>query len=118
LGPPDGQVLYEEKEAWDRLIEKAGALIVGSLPQQATVWLLSLDGHWRSARAQHRGHGFGIWLSMAEGKIEGGMSGSPILSNKGRAVGVVSTSTGAATNGGPQSRLTAHLPGWILMERS
>jgi hypothetical protein len=107
LGTPDGQELYDEAVAWDRLIKKAGVLVVGTLPEQATVWLLSLDGKWRQAHAQHRGCGSGIWLSKAEGKIEGGMSGSPILTSDGRAAGVVSTSMGSATDGGPQSRLTA-----------
>jgi hypothetical protein len=93
------------------------------------VWLLSLDGQWRQATAQHwNGHG-GIFITNAAA-IDGGMSGSPILARDGRAVGVVGTSMtrralhagleethtegGPPTEGGPQARLTAHLPAWFV----
>jgi hypothetical protein len=46
------------------------------------------------------------------------MSGSPILISDGRAVGVIGTSGGGMlkvhTEGGPQARLAAHLPAWLL----
>jgi hypothetical protein len=120
LGSPDDEELSEEAEGWESLIDDAEALAIASLPKEATVWLLSLDGQWRQAHAQHRGHGGGIWLSRAD-KFERGMSGSPILTVDGRAVGVFGLSSGAEgeahTRGGPQARLTAHLPAWILWEK-
>jgi len=60
-------------------------------------------------------------ISEARGGIAAGMSGSPILTDDRVAVGVVSLSSGSDmgklhTEGGPQARLMAHLPGWLLKE--
>jgi hypothetical protein len=48
--------------------------------------------------------------------IVGGMSGSPILTQDGSAIGVVVTSTGDQREGGPNPRLASSLPGWLLGE--
>ena len=116
LGCPDGQALWEEAEGWSNLVDSAETLRVGDLaPEQQPVWLSYLDGSWHKAVASHRGKG--IWLVDAARKIEGGMSGSPILVADGAAVGVLSTATSTEdhTGGGPQARLRAHLPGWWLL---
>jgi hypothetical protein len=46
--------------------------------------MLFLDGQWRKLQTQR----FGGWLSVDE-PLAGGMSGSPILDARGRAIGVV-----------------------------
>jgi hypothetical protein len=118
LGIVDGQVLWDEAEAWGALVDEGqGLTIAADLAEETTVWLLSLDGQWRKARAQHRKPSGGIWLSDGAA-LEAGMSGSPIVSADGRAAGVFSLSAGGLskkhTGGGPQARLGAHLPGWLL----
>ncbi len=48
------------------------------------------------------------------GIIDGGMSGSPILDDAGRAVSLLSTSEGEGKRGDLQPTLTEALPGWIV----
>ena len=54
--------------------------------------------------------------------IRGGMSGSPIMSDEGAAIGIVAASGGVAgssephTEGTPNPRLIIDLPGWLLRE--
>ena len=64
-----------------------------------------------------------LWISHAYPGIIGGMSGSPIVTSDGSAIGICVTGTGilvagsiVATEGGPNPRLTYHLPGWFLRE--
>jgi hypothetical protein len=117
LGPPDGQEMFEQWEGYAALIESLEALYIGELPEGAPVWLMHLDGSW--IKCQARG-ARGLWLSGARKGLIGGMSGSPILSQEGVAVSVFATSGAASeelpTEGGPQARLTSHLPGWAVQE--
>ena len=119
LGPPDGQVLYDECLAYEELIENLGALPIGGISydamrwphlQEATaVWLLKLDGSWIKTSAKPTLTSLVLPEDSCE--IDGGMSGSPIVAANGAAVGVVSTNAGWWT-----SRLTANLPGWLLQK--
>ena len=54
--------------------------------------------------------GSALLSTDAKGNIRGGMSGSPIVSSVGHAVGVLCTS---ASIGGPNPFLAAQLPGWL-----
>jgi hypothetical protein len=63
------------------------------------------------------------WLAVdvgCEGGIRAGMSGSPVLSDDGSAIGIVCTSAGTGgsdqphTEGGPNPRLMGKLPGWCI----
>jgi hypothetical protein len=118
LCSPDGDEFFEEAEAWTALVENATALSIGDLSEQATVWLPYLDGSWERAKATHwKRSGWGIYLTEAARNMENGMSGSPIVTIDGIAVGVFSITTSITRGeGGPQARLRAHLPGWLLFD--
>jgi hypothetical protein len=117
LGPPDGGEMPEQWESYEALIESLDALHIGVLSKDAPVWLMHLDGSWMKCQTRSSR---GLWFSGAQKGLMGGMSGSPILSQEGQAVGVFATSGGASeelhTEGGPQARLTSHLPGRALQE--
>jgi hypothetical protein len=112
LGPPDAGEMAEQREGYEALVEGRQALWIGDLSEDAPVWLMHLDGSWMECRAARGPRGLG--LSGAPKGLVSGMSGSPILSQEGRAVGVFVTSGGAPgelhTEGGPQVRLTTDLP--------
>ena len=73
LGPPDGQELYDEWGAYERLVEEHVPLPIDDL-QDAPARLLSLDGQWFPCRVRHYGGRYVI--SEAAMGIRGGMSGS------------------------------------------
>lgn len=112
LGAPDNQAsqeMYEQAEAYEALVDVAPALRIGK-PRTGRGWILSLDGHWVPTPMKIHSTLFGIALST--GPTEGGMSGSPILNDAGRAIGVVVI--GEETVGepnGPQPILERDLPG-------
>ena len=115
LGAPDDQELGEECDAYEAFMESlvgfSAADVMrtdlkdfrGGQPDGAIGYVLSLGGEWQQCRMWHIGGP--LWLAGAS--IDGGMSGSPILSANGEAVGVI------ASNGG-QPRLAHNLPGWVL----
>jgi hypothetical protein len=102
---------------------------MGSLPGAATpidwdssatpCWLLSLNGDWIFGTARAHGDRGGIWLTDVHDGIRGGMSGSPIVAETG-AIGVVASGGGSDVDedvqheGGPEPRLTHHLPCWLF----
>jgi hypothetical protein len=128
LYSPDDQELSEQAEDYEALIESAFSLPISSLAfvrkpvtlsdaprAEADAWLLSLDGQWFSCRVQSGGRG--LWIAGAAERIRCGMSGSPIMSPEGAAIGVVCISSGGSYDhreGGPNPALAAHLPAWIL----
>jgi hypothetical protein len=73
--------------------------------------LLSLDGRWFSCTIRH--FGGPLWITHAAERVQGGMSGSPIVAEAGTAIGVVCSIT-SPRDGGPNARLSDHLPGWLL----
>ena len=110
LGSPDNQALGDEAEAYEELMESVPQpFLVADAPQQhtkrvklpyggrrlevpapgqGTALLLSLDGKWIKHSVERRG----AWLLIENQKhIKGGMSGSPIVSMDGQAIGLVST---------------------------
>ena len=133
LCSPDDQELYGEAEEYDALVESARPLPVGGLEftrepirleDQATIlgppqadsdaWLLSLEGQWFSCRVRSRGRALGIYQAVEP--IRAGMSGSPIVTSSGAALGVVSVSASGSFDdreGGPNPELAALLPGWF-----
>lgn len=113
LGSP-GNPHADEYKA---LMETASALSIGgSLRNPVNFWvparLLSLDGHrWFSCTVRH--FGGPLWITHAAEVIRDGMSGSPIVTEIGTAIGVVCTAA-APWEGGPNPRLSHNLPGWLL----
>ena len=125
LAEPDGQELFDEAEAYERLVfDDAAALRIADIPESSAkwiggklkkterisaLWMLYLDGHWLqcSARTQR-----GADLVFTEAtETAGGMSGSPIVRGDGAAVGMITNSVGVS-----QPRLTQALPGWLLAD--
>jgi hypothetical protein len=115
LGQPNNQALSDQADAYDALVEVATPLRIAAPGTEG--WLLSLDGVWFRSTLQTFGGPF--WLTDMGGKFVGGMSGSPIVSTSGAAVGVACL--GGEIGGrqaeiiGPQPSLTGNLPGWLLL---
>jgi hypothetical protein len=114
LGAPDNQILSEEADAYDEFMDNAVPLPMGGLgftktsygqlEAQADVFLLSLRGDWVEHHITSLGRT--AWSASAE-SIEGGMSGSPIVTRDGIAVGVVASTA-------MHPLLMASLPGWLV----
>jgi hypothetical protein len=126
LAEPDGQSLWDESDRYLQFTEPA-ALTVERSPAALepylwkTVpgksgWVLSLDRTWVPCTV----HNGGRFLTISGAKIEGGMSGSPILNAEGAAIGLISTA-GDTDNMRPNltgdnmhPSLTDCLPPWLL----
>jgi hypothetical protein len=99
LGTPDNQDLYEEAEAYEELVGSATPFRIGDVPENGRAWLLSLEGEWFECTVEAVNDG-ALWVSKNAQPIRGGMSGSPIVSDEGRAIGAV------CLGGQENSRLT------------
>jgi hypothetical protein len=118
LGEPDSQEFWAEYEAYEVFTEDRPALAIGDIPRSdladlrelldpidTPVWMLQLDGRWTRTLAHHFG---GPVLLSDDTAISGGMSGSPIMTEDGKAVGAIST-------GRMSPRLLHDLPVWLCM---
>ena len=110
LGAPDNEVTgYDEdvRQAYEDLVAGAKPLAIADAPKMGRerviggsfenrtpgkgfAFVLSLDGEWRKCAVTRPGRP-GRLVVEDEGLIEGGMSGSPIVSMDGKAIGLVST---------------------------
>jgi hypothetical protein len=89
-------------------------------------WLVSLKNDWFRCDVAHRDGPF--YIRNAVDGVLGGMPGSPIVDDQGRAVGAVSTGGGIVTKGGrgigkitdgPMNpNLALAMPGWMLVRPS
>ena len=62
-------------------------MVIADARPKSTAWMLNLKGEWfRCAVRQNSGP---LWVSNEVEEIVGGMSGSPIVDNKGAAIGIV-----------------------------
>jgi Trypsin-like peptidase domain len=106
LGSPDDQALYDEANAYHQLLEEMETWALADAPAQGFELLtlgdrqvknptpgegparvLSLEGHWLDGWVTRRS----FWLAFEPAEsFVGGMSGSPIVSPDGQAIGVVS----------------------------
>jgi len=113
FGAPDNPYAEEYKA----LIEAATAFSIGGhLRNPVNFWmparLLSVDRRrWFSCTIRH--YGGPLWITHAAEVVRAEMSGSPIVTEIGTAIGVVCTAA-APWQGGPNPRLTHNLPGWLL----
>ena len=92
--------------------------IAGALRNPVNFWvpgrLLSLDRcRWFCCTVRH--FGGPLWITHAAEGIRSEMSGSPIITEIGTAIGVVCTAA-APWAGGPNPRLTHNLPGWLVRD--
>ena len=108
LTGPDNQELYEEAEQYEDLTENYSQSVPVSPPPEnkSQGWVLSLENTLLSCKIETVSRT--ISVSEVEGGIVAGMSGSPILDQAGRAVGIVST------NRDMNPCLAEMLPAWIL----
>jgi hypothetical protein len=92
LGQPDDQLLTDHAFAFGALLEPVMPLKIAAPGKDG--WLLSLEGVWFHCAVKMV---FLPSLALAgmEGKIAFGMSGSPIVSADGAAIGVVCLGTGS-----------------------
>ena len=149
---PDEQELTEEAEAYEALVEAATPLIIAEPPgrpvaeqvaelaqfgldQKAAMHecparILSLNNQWFPCRVRYFSDGMLMIENAARG-IMGGMSGSPIITEDGKAIGIVCIGNEVhpegdelteplhhPTEGGPNPRLMGNLPGWLLKKLS
>jgi hypothetical protein len=144
LCSPDGQSLFEEADAYEALVENedlpAWTVDAPPLVEPPADWptrvpadraigksparLVSLDCRLFDCTIVHSGRGHSLWVEDAAEPIRGGMSGSPILDNHGRAIGMVCTAGGIVTEdgrtigevngGGPNPKLVDVLPAWLV----
>ena len=83
---------------------------------------MSLDGVWFRCAIQKKGLRAPLWLIDPDGKFVGGLSGSPIVSAHGGAIGVACVGAESASGmmpdwpQGPNPSLLRNLPGWLLQE--
>jgi len=115
LGCPDTQDLGDEAAAYDELTESVPSVRIGKA-RSGPGWILSLDSRWTSTPLNVSSGLYGTSLSI--GPTNAGMSGSPILNDGGRAVGivVVGTEVGGRPRklNGPQPILMRDLPCWLV----
>src|SRR4051794_8177957 len=129
LGAPDSQALAAKNERYDKLVEARPALRIANLPlvsercrigstefRMPPLWtgpayLLSRDGRifGCTVLALHQG----LVIEASDEPVEGGMSGSPIVSEHGAAVGIVSSSADDGREG-EGAFLYWSVPGWML----
>jgi hypothetical protein len=115
LGPPDSQARWAECEQYEKFMEAMTPLRIAKAVDDASAFLLSLDLRWLPCRAHHVGGP--VWITGTKGV--GGMSGSPIINEAGRAIGVVSTvhetpgTPHVPSHDTPHVRLMRSLPRWM-----
>ena len=127
LGAPDNQALSDEHTQYEAFLSALPPFDIAAPPPRSRLRMpafdseeppafrllgevsfpgrvLSLDGQWIDCNVRRLGGPFGI---VPEKLVKSGMSGSPLISATGAALGVVSTSNWASV-------LADGLPGWLL----
>ena len=133
LCEPDGQALWDENEAYEALVDAADPLTIAEIPLEreriagfgndvilgpprgsCRAWLMSIDCRWFSCECLLTEASIG--LRNGDEHIVGGMSGSPIVTDDGAAIGIVCSGDATDLFNLPQPHLVARLPGWFLRE--
>ena len=111
LGSPDNQDLSDRADDYEALVECCGTLTIADAPEQGRAWMLSLENKWFDCAVRYMKRVDGD-LNVSSAAIAFGMSGSPIISDEGAAISVVSISSSMGECSSP--RLVRNLPGWLL----
>ncbi len=127
LGSPDNQDLWDEAKAYEALVQSVTPIVIAEAPQKGRAWLLSLEQEWFKCTVEYMKPIDGpLYICKTAEPIKGGMSGSPVISSEGAAIGIVALSSnpgGVAPeiadrcedqNGSRNPRLVRDLPGWLL----
>jgi hypothetical protein len=118
LGSPDNQELFKEADAYEALMESATPMAIADTPAIGRGWLLSLEREWFRCTVQYMKRGDGpLWICNTAQPIVGGISGSPVISDHGAAIGIVAASRCQGREdqyGSKNPRLMRDLPGWLL----
>jgi hypothetical protein len=118
LSLPDEQDFPDEYERYCELVDESGAPNCKSTERQ---WMVAPPR--RAPMDSDALHLFRGWCctSLETGPTEAAMSGSPIVNDREKAIGVVSIGCTTNANGKrhdekarPQPILTDNLPGWLL----
>lgn len=116
LSSPDTQDLYRQADAYEALLDSTTPIAIADAPAKGRGWLLSLAGTWFECSVEHINNER-LWVGENAQPIEGGMSGSPIISDACAAVGVVCTGGEPSDRSASLNpRLWNDLPGWLLRE--
>jgi hypothetical protein len=112
LGSPDSQGLFEQAENYEALVESVTPLKIADCPpEKGRAWLLSLDKKWVECAVEVINDGSILIWDEAQ-SIAGGMSGSPIISDSGAAIGGVCL--GGSRSPSENPRLVRDLPSRFL----
>ena len=122
VGVPDTETFSDEADGYRALLEYATPFRITEAPENGRGFLPSLEGEWFECRFEWmKKVDSPLWISKLAQSIEGGMSGSPIVSENGDAIGIVAAfamekGKDAATDkfGASNPRLTRDLPLWLL----
>jgi hypothetical protein len=120
LGALDGQEFWDETQALDEFCATTPPVPVSleDLPllQPFPIYIYTHRGQWLQGRAQLAGHDVpSLWIEMPE-QIEAGTAGSPIVTERGTLIGIVSMARSETPQGcaGSQPRPHVALPVWVL----
>lgn len=124
LGCLDNQTFYEEAEQYENFCENTPAInlcmkYINRKPYnelEFNAYVYTHEGKWITVKAGFYGRPTGrLWADFSE-PIKGGTSGSPIVTQDGELLGVVSSSgeSGGIPTGGLQAHACCALPQWLV----
>ena len=114
LGPPDGQAMYDDASAYRKLLARYKPLAIAIPRNQGKGFVYDLKGKPQQITYRcWQGPFKAAWLHVEGYVFEGGMSGSPVLDSRGRALALVSTSGNGSNLASPC--LSAAIPSRIRL---
>jgi hypothetical protein len=111
----------DDPDTYFGLVDEMAALEIANAKDSSGGFLLSLRNDWFGCCVSHHEgpYNLPLWIRDAKLPFIDGMSGSPILDEVGRAIGVVCVSEDNknCTQGGGHPHLMETLPGWYLQAK-